>query len=47
MKIIAIGMNYPLHCKELDADEPLPTRTGYVYETGLCLAEGQQAVFYS
>ena len=24
MKIIAIGMNYPLHCKELHADEPLP-----------------------
>ena len=24
MKIIAIGMNYPLHCKELHADEALP-----------------------
>ena len=24
MKIIAIGMNYPLHCKELHSDEPLP-----------------------
>ena len=24
MKIIAIGMNYPLHCKELHAGEPLP-----------------------
>ena len=24
MKIIAIGMNYPKHCKELHADEPLP-----------------------
>ena len=24
MKIIAIGMNYPLHCKELHANEPLP-----------------------
>lgn len=24
MKIIAIGMNYSLHCKELHADEPLP-----------------------
>ena len=23
-EIIAIGMNYPLHCKELHADEPLP-----------------------
>ena len=25
----------------------IATRTGYLYETGLCLAEGQQAVFYS
>lgn len=25
MKIIAIGMNYSLHCKELHADEALPT----------------------
>ena len=24
MKIIAVGMNYPLHCKELHAEEPLP-----------------------
>ena len=24
MKIIAIGMNYSLHCKELHADEPVP-----------------------
>lgn len=24
MKIIAIGMNYPLHCRELHANEPLP-----------------------
>lgn len=24
MKIIAVGMNYPLHCKELHADEPIP-----------------------
>lgn len=24
MKIIAIGMNYPLHCKELHSEEPLP-----------------------
>ena len=24
MKIIAVGMNYPLHCKELHAAEPLP-----------------------
>ena len=24
MKIIAVGMNYPLHCKELHATEPLP-----------------------
>lgn len=24
MKIIAIGMNYSLHCKELHVDEPLP-----------------------
>lgn len=24
MKIIAIGMNYSLHCKELHTDEPLP-----------------------
>ncbi len=24
MKIIAIGMNYPLHCKELHESEPLP-----------------------
>lgn len=24
MKIIAVGMNYPLHCKELHADEALP-----------------------
>lgn len=25
MKIIAVGMNYPLHCKELHTEEPLPT----------------------
>ena len=24
MKIIAVGMNYPLHCRELHAGEPLP-----------------------
>lgn len=24
MKIIAVGMNYPLHCQELHAQEPLP-----------------------
>lgn len=24
MKIIAVGMNYPLHCKELHSEEPLP-----------------------
>ncbi len=24
MKIIAVGMNYPLHCHELHAEEPLP-----------------------
>ena len=24
MKIIAVGMNYPQHCRELHASEPLP-----------------------
>lgn len=46
MKIIAIGMNYSLHCHELHAGEALPQNRLF-YEAGFCLAERQQAFFYS
>lgn len=47
MKIIAIGMNYSLHCHELHAGEALPQEPVIFIEAGFCLAERQQAFFYS
>ena len=46
MKIIAIGMNYPLHCKELHAGEPLPQEPVIFIRADSALPKGQQ-VFYS
>ncbi len=46
MKIIAVGMNYAQHNKELGHTQ-VNTEPVIFYEAGLCHFKGWQAVFHS
>lgn len=47
MKIIAIGMNYSLHCHELHAGEALPQEPVIFMKPDSALLKDSQAFFYS